>query len=887
MSAETTNAEKIRRLPFVMAFDAFNSTFCQLTVFGGMFILFLSAMGLKREGIGTVQSLLAFCGVVSIFIAPVAARLGVKRVFIFFWACRNVFTVALLAAPWVYSNYGSDGAFLFIALMIGGFAMCRSMGEAASALWRHEIIPNTIRGRFTAADNIVLTLACVIALSLAGWYLGDKPSLGNFVWVMAVGCGLGVASLAFATMMPGGAAIRNSPPLRIHFLKMAYSLRDRNFVLYLLAVSLVTFGTAPLGVFVPLFLKDKVHLPQDTIVSLPSGALIGSLMASYFWGWAADRFGSKPVILSSLGLLLIPPLGWMLIPLGHAASAWIAGAIFVVAGIGGIGYGLGTGRQLYVTLIPTRLKTQYMSVYCAWMGITGGLGQVLAGWSMDKLPRMSGQLGPLNLNDYTPLFLFSMSMLLIGLLIQRKVHADGSIAVGKFMGMFLQGNPLMAVESLLRYSFAGRDRDRVSIIKRLGKARSPLSVDELTDALVDPSFSVRYEGIVAIARTRHDPALTGALVETLISGQPDLGVAAAWGLSRVGDDSAAPILKWTFASQYPLLAVWSARALASFGDKSILPEIQRRMAAEPAAPLNAAYADIVRRLESPQETAADLIARLRRRHTPSAGDLRWAMAARDEAVRMEGIVLACHHPADSTLTAALVDLLENGPMDLRAEAAWALARMEDPAAVAPLRRAFALQYPLLAARAARALAALGERRIVPELMRRLDSECDIGVRIAYASALGQLRAREAVGRVLALADHVPGSLWMSELNLALARMTGDESFFIQLWRQMRKDPGTAAARALEKTLKSLRRQKNATAEMLATARDAAGALARQDWPTAGELLANLIFLLPLETLPHYMSAVLKDCAHRLRQEGWQQMEALPLAVHYLSASAAS
>ena len=145
-------------------------------------------------------------------------------------------------------------------------------------------------------------------------------------------------------------------------------------------------------------------------------------------------------------------------------------------------------------------------------------------------------------------------MLLAGLALQRRVRVDGSMPVGRFVGLFFQGNPLMAVDSLLRYDLAGREADRVAMIRRLGRARSPLSADRLADALADPSFHVRYEAIIAIARTRSDPALTGQLVETLIGEQHDLSLAAAWALGRLGRLEAVAPLRWAFAADAPAAA---------------------------------------------------------------------------------------------------------------------------------------------------------------------------------------------------------------------------------------------------------------------------------------------------------------------------------------------
>ncbi len=74
-----TDAEKIRRLPWTVAGDTANALFTQLTIFGSAFILFLSELGLPKTEIGLTMSLLPFCGLIALFVAPLVARAGFKR----------------------------------------------------------------------------------------------------------------------------------------------------------------------------------------------------------------------------------------------------------------------------------------------------------------------------------------------------------------------------------------------------------------------------------------------------------------------------------------------------------------------------------------------------------------------------------------------------------------------------------------------------------------------------------------------------------------------------------------------------------------------------------------------------------------------------------------
>ena len=71
-----TTIEKMRGLPWINAYSAMNSAFCQLTVFGSVFILFLNDLGMRKGQIGLLLSLMPLCSTLSLVTAPFVARLG-------------------------------------------------------------------------------------------------------------------------------------------------------------------------------------------------------------------------------------------------------------------------------------------------------------------------------------------------------------------------------------------------------------------------------------------------------------------------------------------------------------------------------------------------------------------------------------------------------------------------------------------------------------------------------------------------------------------------------------------------------------------------------------------------------------------------------------------
>src|SRR5690606_36069560 len=100
----------------------------------------------------------------------------------------------------------------------------------------------------------------------------------------------------------------------------------------------VVMGFVPLLSFLPLFMRERVGLPESYVILLANGNLAGSLLAGYLWGWASDRYGSKPVMLSGLSIRLMLPILWFLLPRHSECSLPAALGIAALQGIGDVGW---------------------------------------------------------------------------------------------------------------------------------------------------------------------------------------------------------------------------------------------------------------------------------------------------------------------------------------------------------------------------------------------------------------------------------------------------------------------------------------------------------------------------------------------------------------------
>ncbi|MGD2039815.1 MAG: MFS transporter [Anaerolineae bacterium] len=585
-----TTVEKLRGLPWGIAWSVTNSVFAQFTFFGSIFVLYLNQIGLDKGQIGGLLSLLPFFGIVAVFVASSLARIGYKRVFVATFSARTTTAILLLLAPWVLLQFGQQAVLAFIVVAVAAFALFRAIGFTAYYPWLQEQVPDSVRGKYTAIKNALASLTALVAMLGAGYVLGPDPDLGRFMVIISVGIVSGALSVWASTKIPGGAPVAADSDEGSSWLEMVRAVRDPNFVRFLAGIGLVTLSTTPLVSFVPLFMKEQVGLSADQVVWLETGILVGGLVSSYLWGWLADRYGSKPVMISGAYFLPLLPLAWLLMPRGVTWSLYIALIIAVGQGFANTGWTIGSGRLLFVRVVPSENKTAYLALYYAWMGIIGGLGQLMGGWLVDWTSGLGGEWWIFSLDPYTPLFVLGILLPLFGLLLFRRVKADSVVTTRQFAGMFLRGNPFLAMESLVRYHRARDERATVAMTERLGSTRSPLTVEELIEALHDPRFFVRFEAIVSIARRGPDPRLTEALIETLGGNDPALSTVAAWGLGRIGDEQALEALRRGLSSRYRSVQAHCARSLGSLGDTTVGPLLLERLVPETDVGLQMAFA---------------------------------------------------------------------------------------------------------------------------------------------------------------------------------------------------------------------------------------------------------------------------------------------------------
>ncbi|RME85669.1 MAG: MFS transporter [Caldilineae bacterium] len=226
-------------------------------------------------------------------------------------------------------------------------------------------------------------------------------------------------------------------------------------------------------------------------------------------------------------------------------------------------------------------------------------------------------------------------------------------------------------------------------------------------------------------------------------------------------------------------------------------------------------------------------------HSPLA-NIELLEAIRDPSfnVRYEAIHSIGRMPDNPELVETLARVLEGSEPELGMVTARALGRMGDPRGIPALRKALDSPYDLIKVNAARALANLGDVASIPAIRDRMHAEPNLRLKIGYASALGKLGDTESLADLFDLLARTTHTTGRGEVGLAIARLVGDERYYLQHYHGFRRNYATAAAQAVLDLQKKLRRRDEET--LAETAEVCADLFGRGDFAGAWQQLARIV-----------------------------------------------
>lgn len=320
---------------------------------------------------------------------------------------------------------GSSHSRLLILLFFVLFTSSR-FTAGTGALARLDIVGQCIsparRASFFALRDF-FGGACVFGIGFLVQYLLDAalgpPFPNNFTALFALSSGCFIlAAVAFSQIRESPDASRGSQPsLKEQLMRVPALLRqDPIFKRYLLARILLNL-TIVIGPFYAVLALDVLGAPESMVGFYLSAMTLAAISSNLFWQ-AVDRRRGTPFIVRAASLLtvltplLAATLPWLMGLAGFTIErygllpAYVFTIVFVVAGIGNSGRGIGF-ISLLLHIAPDEERAHYIGLVNTSLGFVTLLS-ILSGAVIDWV-------------GFEPVFFMATGLLLLGYLVMSKL----------------------------------------------------------------------------------------------------------------------------------------------------------------------------------------------------------------------------------------------------------------------------------------------------------------------------------------------------------------------------------------------------------------------------------------------------------------------------------
>ncbi|NDJ77905.1 MAG: MFS transporter [Chloroflexi bacterium] len=377
------------------------------------YTLYMLNLHASNAQIGLVNALSQFSGAVTAIPgALLAERSGrYKQVWLVAGFLSRAMWLVMLVAPWVLRDSGA--VWLVLAAWVA-FTAITIFGTPAWAAVTADLVPAKVRGSYFASRNMIMHLAQLLAIPVAGLFVSKIGEPGGYQANLGFAFALGMISLYLFRQLPEHVS---APQAIHHNLRQTFhaAMRMPTFVHFLTAHSIFHLGVMIGGPFINVYMVQEAGFNVSTIGFSTTVGVFASLIGMRMLGRLHDRHGIIWTMRFGLGVPLIPVAYlWVNQP-------WQAYVISVLSAFTWAGYNLGAFNLLLAST-PDEHRPHYIAIHTTVVSVVGAMGPILGGGLLDAV-------------GYRPVFGLSfvgraLGLVLLFVLVHEPEAADDASVAG-------------------------------------------------------------------------------------------------------------------------------------------------------------------------------------------------------------------------------------------------------------------------------------------------------------------------------------------------------------------------------------------------------------------------------------------------------------------------
>lgn len=535
------------------------------TLVGGSFMVgFIQHLGGSDLWIGWVTGLPALAGLFQIpgaafgrsrasFMSFVQVGGGLWR--LFHWP---LVILALVAWP-------SNVKLSLVLLCVGMAGIATQFVGPSYNEWIGNIVPERSRGWYFSQRTLVSSAVGMIVGMVGAWLLdrfkGTPLEAQGFALVFGLAVVMGAISWVYFKKMSD---LKRETTEKFSLASVVNVVRepfaDKNFRRVIIFIGVFWMGGGFAGNLFSAYALESLNMPYLVLQMTSVTSTLGTILTVKMWGWLADRYGNKPILLLLLIGVTFTPVMWIstspLLQLWQNATILIGGHIF--AGVFWSGIGV-TTMNLYLATSTPEKRGNYLASVLTVQAVVTFVAPLIGAMVMAALREPLGAVAA-----YKVVFFISMVGRALGAISLIPVREKGSTSFGEAVRNLAKVRP-GGVAAMRAMRAVADDRDRQSAIRRVGEAQFTLATDELVMALSDPSPRVRREAAMALGRM--GTAEAGEALITFVQEQPEhVEEETLEALANTPHQKTARILMGFLDDPSPILRRAAAKALGKVSD---------------------------------------------------------------------------------------------------------------------------------------------------------------------------------------------------------------------------------------------------------------------------------------------------------------------------------
>ncbi|MCC5835298.1 MAG: MFS transporter [Opitutales bacterium] len=361
----------------ILGFSFFNATTWMIAL-GTPLVLLAGELGASSFEVGLLYAfffLLLPVQVLSTLFLPI---LGYKLQVVIGWSLR---AAALLIPFWLALLSPTEPErWMVHALLISSFlfALFRAVGSSGIMPWLYGLIPEELRGKYFATDQVLTGFAGLLTLLLSAAVFAWLPIYEAFAWQYGYAMLGSIIAVVFLMCMPGipsprktsvGQIFRQTPKLCLQ------AGGFRRYLWFMIASNVVVTGLVP---FMAYYLSVEVGLNSQTVLIYTAFQYGGAIIASQLVRRRIDRLGAGPVFRIAILLKMSVLLFWLMMVSGrHEWAIWLP-AVYMVFGMATSNWAIAHLKYM-PSVCKTRERALAVSVHSSVVGVLGGIAPMVWG----------------------------------------------------------------------------------------------------------------------------------------------------------------------------------------------------------------------------------------------------------------------------------------------------------------------------------------------------------------------------------------------------------------------------------------------------------------------------------------------------------------------------